>query len=85
MTDNKFCCDFEIFMEGFLSATERKKFPVALIDMPDAKRQWRKGNTGDEAFHMQWKREQVVIEPIKDAVFMSKLNAEMRRIIEGDF
>ena len=79
------CCDWNTFESGMLNKALRKSFPESLIDRNLARRHWNKGLTGAEALLMQWSAEQKVIAPIREAEFIKKLNADFRKIMDGDF
>lgn len=49
------CCSYDDFITDFYLQAQLRLVPVILLSMKMATADWKKGMTGAEAFHMQWK------------------------------
>jgi hypothetical protein len=67
------CCDWETFEDGFNHQMHKLNFPEILVDRKKAKRLWKKGYTGYEAFMTITKDERAQLSDVRDADFIAKL------------
>jgi hypothetical protein len=66
------CCDFETFEESLNYMIKKNKFPEILIDRKKAKRCWKQGMTGYEAFMTITKEERRQVNDVIGSAWFAK-------------